>query len=306
MKNKIGAYLMVMRLPFITASAIPFFIGAGYVHYIMRFNNFNVFNLEFFLGLCAAVVSHLGANVFNNYYDSLSGNDLIDSRDHIFFGGSKVILRKLLSEKEVFWTGVFLMGIVGLCVAILQIRIPHIPIVLFGLAIGVLAICYTAPPLKLTYRGLGELVIFILFGPAIVCGAYTVITKQLFGIPEILLSCPMGFLVAAILYGNEVPDHDVDKKAGKNTIIVKITPKAAWIGYLFLILGAAVSIIICVFAGIMPTAALFTLPIFLIFKNPLSIIKTDYNDIEKLKIAAKGTIMGQTLVGIALAIVLFL
>ena len=136
-----------MRLPFVTASVTPYFIGAAY---IFAAGGYNIFTARFFSGLSAVVSSHLAANIFNDYFDSKSGNDWQDSRDHTFFGGSKVIQHGLLTEGEVFRTASFFLIIAALSIVALQIMIPDIPVIGFGLIILILAVSYTAPPLKLT------------------------------------------------------------------------------------------------------------------------------------------------------------
>jgi thiamine biosynthesis lipoprotein len=287
-----------MRLPFVTASIIPFLIGAAYV---FRAEHISIFNTRFLLGLLAAVSGHIGANILNDYFDSKSGNDWQDRRKHIFFGGSKVIQDGLMSEREVFRAGASFIALSAMCIMALQIMIPNIPIIVFGLFILILAYSYTAPPLKLVYRGWGELVIFVLFGTAIVAGAYTLLTARYFGFQEVLLSFPIAFLVTAILYVNEVPDCQVDKRSGKNNLVVRIGPEGAWRGYLMLIAGAFISIIVCVIKNILPVSSLLTLPIFIIYFDAISILKRECRNLERLKVASVRTIAGHMLVGIGLA-----
>lgn len=300
---KLQNYLILMRLPFVTASAIPFLIGAGYVFHV---GGYNVFNARFILGLCTVVCAHIAGNIFNDYFDSRSGNDWQDKREHIFFGGSKVIPRGLLTETEVFWAGMVFIGVAGICLVALQIMLPKVPILWFGFAALVFTVSYTCPPLKLAYRGWGELVIFILFGSAIVGAAYTVITTNYFNWKVIMLSLPISFLVTAILYGNEVPDYPVDVTVNKKNIVVRIGPRLAWIGYIFLIAGAIISLIICVKLNIITYKGLFLLPFFAVFVPALLIIKNDHSDLEKLKSASRFTIIGHTLVGAGMALVCFL
>ncbi|MBF0494204.1 MAG: prenyltransferase [Candidatus Omnitrophica bacterium] len=302
MKIWILIRIKLMRLPFVMASVIPFLIGAGYVHH---FNHFNIFNIFCALGLLCATCSHIGANVFNDYFDSKSGNDWQDKREHIFFGGSKIIQNGLMREKEVFRFASFFIILAALSVIALQVLIPGIPIILFGVLILFLAVSYSAPPLKFAYTGWGELVIFILFGPASVLGAYTILTGKYFGMKEILVSFPIAFLVTAILYANEVPDYNIDKNVNKKNLIVRTSPKIAWIGYIVLILGSAISLLACIYVGSAPKQMLFILPLYLIYIKPLMVIKNEFGDIERLKIASKLTITGHTLIGLGLTLAYF-
>lgn len=295
--------IKVMRLPFVTASVIPYLIGAAFV---FRTEGSPIFHFRFFLGLCAVVCCHLGANVFNEYFDAKSGNDWQDVREHVFFGGSKVIQKGLLREEEVFRIGMVLAAVAASSVIALQFLIPDVPIVLFGCGILAAAFFYSAPPLKLVYRGFGEFVIFILFGTAIVAGAYTILTQRLFGLREIILSLPISFLVTAILYVNEVPDYWNDKNVAKNNWVVLSGPNVTWMGYLALISGSFVSVIVCVLWDILPAVSLGLLPLFGIFIRPVLILKNGSRDLEKLKVSSALTIFGHTLIGFGLILTLVL
>ena len=296
-------FIKLMRLPFLSASVIPYFIGAAYC---LRKGYTDIINIRFFLGLCAVIFAHIGANILNDYFDSKSGNDWQDRNEHIFFGGSKIIQKGLLSEKEVFKIGVIFILVSALSIILLQIIIRNIPIVLFGAFILFLAVSYSAPPLKLAYRGLGEAVIFILFGNAVVAGSYTILTKTCFGLNELLLSLPISFLVTAILYCNEVPDYQIDKNVHKDNLVVRIGLKFACWGYLFLVLGAFLSIILCAALKILPVSSLFLLFLFLLFIKPFVLIKKEDHNLERLKIASKFTIIGHGLVGLGLICLLIL
>lgn len=111
------------------------------------------------------------------------------------------------------------------------------PVLLFGLAGFLAGFLYTAPPIRLVHRGLGELIVGLGFDPIIVLGSYWVQAQRL-SIEPLLASLPIGLLVSAILYINEVPDRLWDARAGKMTLVVRLKPDAVVRGYL-LIMGAA-------------------------------------------------------------------
>src|SRR5205823_10454419 len=79
---------------------------------------------------------------------------------------------------------------------------------------------YTAPPLRLVHRGLGEIAVFLGFGPVMALGAYEV-QAQRFSWEPVYASLPVGILVALILYVNEIPDRPGDAAAGKRTLPVR-------------------------------------------------------------------------------------
>ena len=115
-------------------------------------------------------------------------------------------------------------------------------IALAGLFLGYF---YTAPPLRLVARrGLGELTIFLAFGPLITLGTAFAIFNGDLMTSEHLMNClyigiPMGLLTTNILLINEFPDMVSDIKTKKNHLVVTFGKKASrWI-YL-LILGLAI------------------------------------------------------------------
>lgn len=90
--------------------------------------------------------------------------------------------------------------------------------ILYWVAAGlILGESYSGAPLKLGYRGLGEFVIFIMFGPLLMTGVYYSITGIL-DAKIILLSIAVGLLVTNIVYSHSVLDSVPDKKMGKKTM----------------------------------------------------------------------------------------
>ena len=109
-------------------------------------------------------------------------------------------------------------------------------------------ILFAARPIRLVARrGLGELAIFLTFGPLLTLGALFAIssnTVELFS-PEfykaIYIGIPFGFLTTNILYINQFPDTNSDAKTGKNHLIVTFGKKNARWGYLFILIAAFAS-----------------------------------------------------------------
>lgn len=91
-------------------------------------------------------------------------------------------------------------------------------LVLWWIALAfVIGVSYSGGPLKLGFRGLGELVIFIMFGPLLMTGVYYSVTGSL-GWSIVWLSIAVGMLVANIVYSHSVLDSVPDRKMGKKTM----------------------------------------------------------------------------------------
>ncbi|MGI9215320.1 MAG: prenyltransferase, partial [Gammaproteobacteria bacterium] len=148
---------------------------------------------------------------------------------------------------------------------------------LWALILGIFGIfCsyyYTAPPLRLAYRGLGELAIWINFGPVLILGSYYLQTHSI-SIAAILLSIIMGNLIFSVIIANEIPDYTNDKLAGKNTLIVKF-------GKQFGIFALMIAIIIIFGIIIFTTIIIHVLP--MIFISTLLIIPISIKALTILK-----------------------
>lgn len=97
-------------------------------------------------------------------------------------------------------------------------------LIAFGI-LGVLAILaaitYTVGKKPYGYLGLGDISVFLFFGLLAVCGTYYLQTHSL-SADIFLPAAACGFLSTAVLNINNLRDIEQDKKAGKNTLIVRI------------------------------------------------------------------------------------
>ncbi len=238
-------FFLATRLPFLSATIVPVFLGLAAAAYDRRFS----FGLAL-LTLLGAVAVHLGLNVANDIFDTLSGADEGNFTPTQFSGGSRVLQYGLVSLRQ-------MVAIAAICYAI-AIVIGLILVAKVGpglLWVGVAGVLisyfYTAPPLRLVHRGLGELCVAFGFGPIMTLGAYFVQTGQYAGRP-LILSIPVALLVMLILYANEIPDRAADGKAGKRTLVVRMTRTAVLLGYVAGVAAAYLVIILGVVLGILP------------------------------------------------------
>lgn len=288
-KNLIRA----LRLPFSTASVLPFIFGSLLAKGSLKLSTF-------LLGLIAVLFTHLAANLLNDYADSKTGADWQDRRFYGFFGGSKLIQEGVFSEN--FYRNLaFLFSALALAAVIsLVLILNSLLTVGFYILIVFLGFSYSAGPLQLSYRRLGELTIFILFGPALVMGGYFIQTKIFPTLEGFILSLPFGLLTAAILYANEIPDVNEDIKAKKLTLVSVVGQEKAFILYYILVGAAFGAILLAIFKGYLSPLAL-TCFVFLpqAFKAA-AILKKDYAEKSNLVVSSKLTIAVHSLVSIVL------
>jgi len=248
--------LRTFRLPFVIATILPVVLGAA----IAARSGFFDWDL-FALTMMGALLIHLGVNTANDYFDSRSGADDINTTPTPFSGGSRVIQYGLLPAPAVFSISTA-SYIGGAAIGLYLASTRGLPILLIGLLGVVISYGYTAPPLKLAYRGLGELAVGTSFGPLLVMGSYFVQTQG-FSFEAFLASIPVGLLVMLILYVNEIPDRTWDEEADKKTLVTMMKDAEIVGGFVYSIAAVYGTVIVGVVLQLFPVtaiSALLTIP----------------------------------------------
>jgi 1,4-dihydroxy-2-naphthoate octaprenyltransferase len=288
-KNLIRA----MRLPFVSASALPFIFGS-----LLNKDGFNVLN--FLLGLIGVVATHLSANLINDYADSKSGRDWQDKKYYGLFGGSKLIQEGVLSELFYFKLAVLFLVVAGTCLLMLAFTLHSMLIIQFFLVIVILSWAYSQKPFRLSYRMAGEPVIFLLFGPALVMGGYFIQNEIFPDARSFILSLPFGFLTTALLFINEVPDAEADATVGKKTWVALTGKQNAYIVYAILVLFAFFYIAVSMALGYVKWPAVFVFAAALCCIKAFMILKKDYGNKDRLLAASRLTIIGLVIMNVVL------
>jgi 1,4-dihydroxy-2-naphthoate octaprenyltransferase len=245
--------LRTTRLPFLSATAIPVLLGIAIA---VRHGSFDpVLGL---LTLVGGSLAHLGINVTNDVFDTLSGADEANVNPTQFSGGSRVAIYELLSVRQLAVLAAALLAaaaLIGLFLVAMTQSVELLWIGVIGILIGIF---YTAPPVRLVHRGVGEIAVALGFGPVMVLGAYVVQTGQL-SLEAAVASVPVAILVALILYVNEIPDRAGDASVGKRTLPVRLSPAAVRAIYIIAAVLAFAVIVAGVAAGILPWPTLVAL-----------------------------------------------
>jgi 1,4-dihydroxy-2-naphthoate octaprenyltransferase len=166
-------------------------------------------------------------NAWGDVFDYDSGTDLavapVDRTN--FSGGKRVLVDRLLTRGQT-WAIAVGFGLAGLLLgaAIVFWCAPAaFWIGIVGLALGW---SYHGPPLRLAYRGLGELDVVLCYGPLIAVSTYVIQTNT-WSWDVFWLSLPLGLFIAAFLWVNEFPDYTADKSVGKNNLVVLLGRRRA-------------------------------------------------------------------------------
>ena len=243
---------LATRVPFLTATIVPVLLGAV----IARFNGFSNWWLAM-LSLLGGSLIHLALNVTNDVADASSGADDANVNPTMFSGGSRMIQYGLVSLRsmKLAAAGLYAAGIViGLYLAATR----SWDLLWIGAAGVFLSIFYSAPPFKLVHRGLGEICVALGFGPIMVLGTYLVIAREL-SFEAFWASLPVALLIMLVLYVNQIPDRTSDAKAGKNTIVVRLSEQAIVRGYALSVIATYVLIVLGVVLDLMPVWTLLGL-----------------------------------------------
>lgn len=255
----------ITRGGFTSASLFPVFAVAAF---LAGSGNGLFSPLLLLLCILGIVFLHLSSNLYNDYFDVKHGTDEANTE---YFnaglnskllegaqlsGGSRAIELGLITLKGTkslarnMLIGAILTasGLMYLSYSITESMSNAQNAAIIGVIGLFLGYFYTAKPIRLvSRRGLGEIAIFLAFGPLLTLGSLFAIstsTIELFSVDfynAIYLGIPLGLLTTNILYINQFPDANSDSKTGKNHLVVTLGKKIARWGYLIILLGAFLS-----------------------------------------------------------------
>ncbi len=262
--SKLIIFFLASRPKFLVASVAPVLVGSA-----LSYAAAGIFSpVLFILALLAIMALHSGANMANDYFDHISGNDWANKNPTPFSGGRRYIQERILSPKatlliSLFWLTVG--SIIGFVIILLTQSIFILVLGLVGLLGGFF---YTAPPAKLGYRCFGELVIALLFGLLPVYGSYY-LQAETFDITPILPAVIVSILIFLVILVNEFPDLKADSAASKKTLVVHFgVPVAIWIYRIVLAYSFVVAAAMLIYGG------MFYAGLFYLFTLPVAVVAT--------------------------------
>lgn len=260
--DKIKRYLIATRPWSFTMSLISITVGT-----LLAAEEGPILWHWFAVTAIGITIFHAATNVINDYCDTANKIDQIDSptakyRPHPLISGL-LTPRQLFREAVILFTLTFLIG-----VTTAFLRSPH---VLWIGVIGLLtSIFYTAGPVKFKYRALGELAVFMMWGPLMVEGAYAV-QRQMLSMKALYISVPFGILVALVLFANNMRDIDYDARQNVKTLGIILGIRRSYI----LFTGMIVAAYACVLGMIiLEILSLWGFLIFLSLPSAWSLLKT--------------------------------
>ena len=213
-------YWLAARPYSLTASVVPVLLGAALGKLLLSGLALDgTFWLHFALVMVGCLAVQIVSNLVNDLVDFNTGLDTAESSTRF-----KALVTGALTWRQMFGFTLLMCGVSG-AIGLYFIWLVRGPLIWIVVAGGILAIEYTAPPLKLKYRALGDLGVLLCFGLGMLFGTYFVLGH---GHPDrlslrnllavLLYALPSASLVVAILHANNHRDRASDSDAGAHTL----------------------------------------------------------------------------------------
>ena len=211
---------IAIRPKTLSASIAPVLVGSA-----IAFNS-SQFNLGiFFLTIFSAIFIQIGTNFANDVYDFINGADN-DER----VGPTRVVQANLISINVMKYLTIIAFSLSIICGLPLVVKGGY-PILLIGIISIISGYAYTGGPYPLGYNGLGDIFVFIFFGPIAVCGTFFLQLGYV-SVESLISGIVMGCLSVTLLCINNIRDVDTDSNVGKRTIAVRFG--VMFVKYLFI------------------------------------------------------------------------
>jgi len=231
-KDKIVSWIKLMRLEFYSMPLVVYLLGTTISY---RLNNFFLFR-NFLVGYFIIFLIELATVLTNEYYDY--NTDKMNKNPTRFTGGSRMLVEKKISLNRVKYSIIFVLLLIVLQGAYLLKITSFSREVLFLLSLGmILGISYTAPPLKLSYRGLGEINVAFIHGFYVIICGYVFQKTILDNYIILIIGIPIFFSSFAGVSLAGIGDIDSDRLFSKKTL-------ALILGYNNILIFAAVCVVL--------------------------------------------------------------
>ena len=198
------------------SSFVSVTLGTALAWYLS--NSFNP--MIYAITLIALLLAQGGVNLVHDYYDYLSGVDLLYRASGFSHKRHPIIdlnlsPRSVLAAGYVFLTVAFMAGIY----LFLLVGWPVLALAIAGLIIGV---GYSVPPLKFHYRGYGEVLAALAIGPLVTWGSYIVQTGIYTNPAPLIVGLPNGLFTILTLIGAGTLELDASRAVGKLTLVLLV------------------------------------------------------------------------------------
>jgi 1,4-dihydroxy-2-naphthoate octaprenyltransferase len=241
--DAITRWLVISR-----AGVLPMTLTAGAVAGLLAVRRHDFATGWFVLAFLGIVLAHISNNLLNDLFDTDTGLDAGDYPRALY--APHPILSGMISRAGLVRAAV-VVNALGIAILVV-LTVARGPVVLgFGLAGIVLNVAYTAPPLRLKKRGLGELDVLLVWGPLMIAGTYYSAVGH---VPwrVWIAGLPYGLLCTAVLMGKHIDKLPWDQREGVRTLPVILGERRARLVTGALMIGFYVVLVGCVLVDALP------------------------------------------------------
>lgn len=255
--DKINLWLNIARGYTIPQSVIPYILAV-----VLASKHYKIDYFLSFLGLIGVALVHMSVNMLDDYFDwkkgavaeykKLAEKGIIAATHKCFY-----LEENLVTLNQVLVAALSMDAIACLLGLFIATK-AGLSIIIIAFIAGLMGFFYSSPPLSLSYRGLGEPVIGIIFGPLLMFGAYITAGANI-DKTVILSSIVVGLIVVNIAHTHAIMDFESDTKVGKKSfpILFKTKENAIIVQALIYIL-AYLFLAVGIFTGIYPPISALT------------------------------------------------
>jgi 1,4-dihydroxy-2-naphthoate octaprenyltransferase len=237
--SRLKAWLNAARLRTLPLSVSGILVGTAMANHLGHSNN-----IVFILALLTTIGFQITSNFANDYGDGVKGTDNDDR-----IGPARALQSGILSRKQLK-KGIIYSIVINLILVLLLLFVAFgtdnlgyiIVFVLLGAASIWAAVRYTVGEGAYGYKGLGDVFVFIFFGLLAVLGSMFIFSRYL-EYTSVFPAITIGLLSTAVLNLNNLRDYHSDKKANKNTLIVKLGLAKGKVYHYFLLIASFISLL---------------------------------------------------------------
>jgi 1,4-dihydroxy-2-naphthoate octaprenyltransferase len=269
---------------FLFAGLLPYFLGQA-----VAINLQGKFNwLHFWWGFAGIFFVLVAVELFNEYFDAKQGGDRIFSQQ----------------QPEIpAWF--FKLGILALAIAFiigfyLTLQTGW-PVLLFSFLGFLGAYFYVGPPIRWAYRGFGELVIALCYGPFMLLGSYYIQLQRIDFVP-FFVSVIGGLSVFCLAILNEIPDYYQDMLVGKRNLVVRLGKQRSIMLLRFGLAGVFALLVLGVVLKIIPVLAIVavvTLPWIL---KSIKSAEKNYDNPKAFRFAVNSVVVTHIVITLSLGV----
>jgi 1,4-dihydroxy-2-naphthoate octaprenyltransferase len=257
--------------------ARPKFLAGGFTGFalgavVARFDGFAIEWSAYLLGQVMVTAYHLMVHFGNDYFDQET--DAITVRT-AWSGGSGVIPNGELPARVALIASLAC-GAIGIAATVAEAARGNPLVAALGVVICFLGWSYSAPPMRLLARGLGELDTIAVVAVLVPLTGYAAFAGAL-GPHAFAATLPGACAMFAMMLTVEIPDVAADAATGKRNLVVRWGAPRARVVARSLAAGTALLLIL---VGVLAFASL---PVALLAAVPVALIAAAYAAVDRLR-----------------------